>query len=692
MLTLLKSVLGQTNDSEIPPLEVGGKIITDNRQKAEVFNDFFTQVSSLDDENAELPQDFINDVVNRLDEIVVTEQDVHDQLKILDTNKAYGPDGIPPRLLKEAAVEITPSLTKLLNASLNQETFPTIWKGANVLPLYKKDDANQRTNYRPVSLLCTLSKVFERIVFKYVYNFFRENFLISIHQFGFLPGHSTVLQLTEIYHHFCKAVSDGKEIRVVFLDIKKAFDRVWHRGLIFKLERCGISGKLLHWFADYLKDRVQRVILKGQYSKWLKIVAGVPQGSVLGPLLFLIFINDLTSVIDFCDIRMFADDTSLFITVDNREEAAVSLNHDLANVQTWADRWLVSFSPPKTESLIISTKTQLDRHPQLSFMGTPIKEVKEHKHLGITLTQSLRWNKHIDEISNKCTKKLDVMKSLKWKIDRKSLETIFNSFVLPCMDYGDVLYAGTYDSDLCKLDKILVDAMRIVTGATARSNIKLLHEETGWPTLTERRTKHVLCSFFKILHDMSPSPILETYNTLVAREQHYALRNMNHIPAPFTRTESYRRSYFPDAIRRWNQLSPTLKENHSFEEFKQLLNMPTIPKQDILYYGDRWASIHHARIRLGCSKLNSHLCNNLHVIPSSTCNCGNEDETPIHFFFTCPLHNEHRAELHNTFIHLTTFTLHTVLYGDNTLSLNENKLLFDAVHTFIKNTNRFIDN
>ena len=325
------------------------------------------------------------------------------------------------------------------------------------------------------------------------------------------------------------------------------------------------------------------------------------------------------------------------------------------------------------------------------FMGTPIKEVKEHKHLGITLTQSLRWNKHIDEISSKCRKKLDIMKSVKWKLDRKSLETIFYSFVLPCMDYGDVLYAGTYDSDLCKLDKIFVDAMRIVSGATARSNIKLLHEETGWPTLSERRANHVLYSFYKVLNDMCPLPILNTYNTLIAREQHYVLRN-NNIPAPFTRTETYRRSYFPDAIRRWNQLPHNLKEAHTLEEFKQLLNTPTIPKQDILYYGDRWASVHHARIRIGCSKLNSHLYNNLHVIPSSLCDCGYEDETPIHFFFTCPLHNRHRAELHNTIVQLTTFSLHTLLYGDNNLSHHENRLLFDAVHKFIKDTNRFTDN
>jgi hypothetical protein len=158
-----------------------------------------------------------------------------------------------------------------------------------------------------------------------------------------------------MYHAFCQAVSDGKEIRVVFLDISKAFDRVWHKGLIWKLHKIGIRGRLLVWIENYLKDRHQRVIINGQYSDWMKIVAGVPQGSVLGPLLFLVFINDITHVVNHCSIRLFADDTCLFITVDDREVAADCVNSDLRNIHEWANQWLVTFSPPKTEGLVIRT-------------------------------------------------------------------------------------------------------------------------------------------------------------------------------------------------------------------------------------------------------------------------------------------------------------------------------------------------
>jgi hypothetical protein len=440
-----------------------------------------------------------------------------------------------------------------------------------------------------------------------------------------------------LYHQFCKAVSEGKEIRVVFLDISKAFDRVWHKGLIYKLQKAGIKGRLLHWFIDYLHERFQRVIIKGEFSEWLRIVAGVPQGSVLGPLLFLIFINDITNVIEHCNIRMFADDTCLFVTVDNREEAAADLNNDLVNVQNWANQWLINFSPPKTESLTISNKANLNLHPALLLNNFPVKEVQFHKHLGVTFTQSLRWNKHIDEVCSKCYKKLDIMKHLKFKLDRKSLETIYMSFILPSLDYGDYLYAGTYDSDLCKLDRIHVEAMRNVTGATARSNIILLFEETGWFKLSDRRENHALCALYKTINGLSPIVLTSAYESLTEYNQPYQLRSQGKIPIPFARTESYKRSFFPDTIRKWNLLDNEIKHLPTYEVFKETLNKLKYSVPEILYYGARWASVHHARLRLGCSKINHHLFSNLHVVQSPACECGADIEDPIHFLFICPL-------------------------------------------------------
>ena len=264
---------------------------------------------------------------HELSDITVTEAEVLDLLNLIDTSKSTGPDGISPCMLKEAANVIYPSLTRLINLSLQSCKFPREWKKAHVLPLHKKKERNILDNYRPVSLLSCISKILERAVFKHVFNYFRENFLISVYQSGLTPGDSTVNQLVQIYHMLCDALDKKKDVRIVFCDISKAFDRVWHNGLIYKLSSMGVKGSLLSWFRDYLCDRYQRVVLEGEQSTWGRINAGVPQGSVLGPLLFLVYINDITHVVN-SNIRLFADDTTIFIEVNDPDEAAESLNND----------------------------------------------------------------------------------------------------------------------------------------------------------------------------------------------------------------------------------------------------------------------------------------------------------------------------------------------------------------------------
>ena len=562
-------------------------IIVDDAKKADAFNNFFAKASDLDDTYHQLPDTNV-EILNQLNHIVISETDVMDQLKILNVNKAYGPDQLPPRLLKEAKEYIYKPLTKLFNKSLQTQTFPLIWKRANVLPVYKKGAANILGNYRPISLLSINSKIFEKIVFKYVYNHFKDNFLISIWQSGFRPSMSTVTQLTELYHQFCKAVSDGKEIRVVFLDISKAFDRVWHKGLLFKLKQFGITGSLLDWFSNYLKDRCQRVVIHGQSSDWRDIKAGVPQGSNLGPLLFLVFINDIVHVIRHCQIRLFADNTCLYITVDNRLDAAEMINDDITNIQSWADQWLVSFSATKTKSLLISNKGDPSDHPNLLLQGEVIEAVPQHKHLGIVLSQSLRWNAHINDVVSRCSKKVNLLKSFKYDLDRKSLETIYMSFIHPTMEYGDVLYAGTYDSDLCKLDRIQVNAMRVVTGATERSNIALLYEDLCWPHLASRRKEHCLTLMYKMVNGLVPDYLSDLLPHRQGFDRGHILRSDKNglLQVPFTRTETFRRSMIPYTIRLWNELNLSIRDSPNLELFKNAIKGPKVELNKLFYFGD----------------------------------------------------------------------------------------------------------
>ena len=202
------------------------------RSKAEAFNDFFLSHASIDTSNAKLPEDSNFEI--RLDSIVASEQEILDLIKSLDTTKATGPDGIGPRLLYEAGYTIVPSLTKLINLCLSSAQVPQMWKHANVMPLFKKGDSSKLNNYRPVSLLSCTSKILECIVFKTVFNYLRDNNILTSHQSGFQPGDSTVNQLAYLYHVFSHALDRKKDVRIVFCDISKAFDRVWHEGLLFK--------------------------------------------------------------------------------------------------------------------------------------------------------------------------------------------------------------------------------------------------------------------------------------------------------------------------------------------------------------------------------------------------------------------------------------------------------------------------
>ena len=398
--TILKLFISPKTRSTVPPIEHNGAVYTEDQDKATLLNDFFQIQTLLNDQNAALPDIPRYNVESKLSTIALTPLEVESVLKTLVVGKASGPNGVNNRILKELSREISQPLCSLFNYSLQTCTVPNSWKESNVCPVPKKDNESQLSNYRPISLLNSEGKVFERLIFKHLFNHLRDNNILTSMQSGFIPGDSTVNQLTFLYNTFCRALDDGKEVRVVFCDISKAFDRVWHAGLIHKLEAAGVSGRLLVWFKNYLSDRKQRVVLPGAYSDWTNIRAGVPQGSILGPLLFLVFINDIVNDIG-SNIRLFADDTSVYIIVDNPLRSAELLSADLEKISLWANTWLVTFNPAKTESLLISRKLIKPDHPPLYMQNQHIAEVETHKHLGLYLSSDCSWHQHIKYITDR---------------------------------------------------------------------------------------------------------------------------------------------------------------------------------------------------------------------------------------------------------------------------------------------------
>ena len=671
----------------IPPLEINGNIITDERDKSNVLNNFFQSQTLLNDQDAILPDLPPSTVQTHLQNIVLTPSEVELVLETLSIGKASGPNGLNNRIIRALSHELSYPFCSLFNQSLQTGAVPTSYKEANVCPVPQKGDLSMVSNYRPISLLSAEDKVFERLIFKYLFNHLQDNNLLSSLQSGFIPGDSTINQLTFLYNTFCQALDAGKEVRAVFCDISKAFDRVWHSGLLHKLQAAGVTGAVLAWFRNYLCDRKQRVILPSAVSDWKLICAGVPQGSILGPLLFLSYISDIVNDIG-SNIRLFADDTSLFIIVEDPLEAAGSLNTDLDRISQWAATWLVSFNPAKTESLLISRKVNRPYHPPLFMQEYQITEVESHKHLGLYLSNDCSWHKHIDYITEKAWYRISTLRKLKFHLDRKSLETIYITFIRPLLEYGDIIWDNCTHQEKIELDKIQNEAARIATGTTKLVSIDALYKEIGWETLEQRRNNHTLSLFYKMMNSLAPIYLTSLVPQPVCNLSRYNLRNSNDLQFINARTNQYYYSFLPSTVRAWNNLPVEIKQSASVQCFKNSLKnhrQPQIPKY--YYVGSRRAQVLHTRLRTNCSSLNLHLFLK-NITDSPLCRCGSIENTE-HFFLYCRYYQDQRDELLSVVTPYQVPTVNLFLYGDTTLSQYTNTIIFESVQKFIIGTKRF---
>ena len=305
-----------------------------------------------------------------------------------------------------------------------------------------------------------------------------------------------------MYDSVAKAIDEGKHCCMIFCDLSKAFDRVWHKGLLFKLKSYGVKGHLLQWFESYLNYRNQRVMHRNTMSSLKFLEAGVPQGSVLGPLLFLIYVNDVAeNMSSLC--RLYADDNSLQYCSTNIQTLQLQLNNDLDKLNAWSKQWLLKFNPSKTKAVFFSTKKNIV-FPCLEFQNCTLDFVSTHKHLGIIFSQDFSWTTYIDSILAKAYKKLGLLKKLKFKVSSKTLSLLYTTFIRPSLEYASEVWGGCSNQDSEKLEKLQLAAARIVTGLTSLASRDSLYFETGWEPLLARRKFKLKTIMYKTYNNLEP--------------------------------------------------------------------------------------------------------------------------------------------------------------------------------------------
>lgn len=670
------------DSNEIPPLTVDGHTYYSNIDKAETFNNFFTKQCNLDNEDDPLP--IIETNESEINKIHLTSSEVKNVLKSLDASKATGPDQIPNKVLALAADIIAIPLSNFFNRCLNECKFPTIWKMANVTPIYKKGNKGDCSNYRPVSLLSCVGKAFERCVHKHVYQYLTSNKCITEFQSGFVEGDSTVNQLLSIYNDYLHNYDNNITTQAVFFDISKAFDRVWHKGLLHKLNAIGIRGNLLQWFRDYLNDRTQCVVIKGEKSIMQPVKAGVPQGSVLGPLLFLVYINDIVENIESV-IKLFADDTSTSLSMKNPDMRKNILNSDLNKINKWACSWKVKFNEKKTE--LINIKRGSSPVLDLTFGNQTIAGKDNHKHLGVIIQTNLKWDEHIHSTVRKTSLLINCLRSFKHKLSRKALEIMYKSFILPILDYADVIWdnCAEYLADL--LEDLHMDALRTITGSVRGTSHAKLLVESGFCSLRERRRRHKIILFFKIINGTCPAYLSNLAPPLVSTINPYHRRRPLERLEPMCKTELYHKSFIPSTTAIWNKLPDYVKSFNSISQIKSYLRSSDTIVPPYYYRGDRREQILHCRLRIGMSDLCFDLWER-HLIADPSCACQDPNETAEHFLLYCPNFINQRM---NTISKLPTYlrTVDTLLFGSCDISLQDNELIFDTTFEYIKLSSRF---
>ena len=570
----------QRGNSNVFSLKINDHLIDDSKGIAEEFNNFFVKVASRIKEpilpckfdklqqlcNEKIPPDTYFSIPK------ISHEKVEKYLRTVDITKATGSDNIGPRLLKIAAPFISESITYICNESITNSIFPDKWKEGKVKPLHKNGPRDDTNNYRPISVLPVISKLIEKHVHDSLMSFLTAHNVLHLSQSGFRPNFSCETALLKMINKFHQSINDGQIIGMVMVDFRKAFDLVDHTLLLKKLEHYKISAETLQWFTSYLLNRKQKVVLNNVESSTAEVECGVPQGTILGPLLFLMFINDLPLYTDNVFTDLYADDTTLYQTGLSQTLIKESLQLALQRLAVWCKHNGMLLNTEKTKVMLITTP-QKRLHLQnsilhLTYNNDVLKNVQNDKVLGVHIDNNLTWTVHTEFIAKKISSNLWLLSKLKEYLSTEHRVQFYKTYLQPHIDYCSTVWGGTSHSNLNRIFRLQKRAVKIILNynyddiASSMNDLKIMNI---YERIFMRKAKFM----FKVSKAITPSYINDMFSLRPMNETVQSLRSVNtssfHIPRP--QKEIFKQSLIYSGPIIWNNLPDWLKNLKTVDSF-----------------------------------------------------------------------------------------------------------------------------
>uniref|UniRef100_A0A8C5PPB0 Reverse transcriptase domain-containing protein n=1 Tax=Leptobrachium leishanense TaxID=445787 RepID=A0A8C5PPB0_9ANUR len=538
-----------------------GLLLTEDQDKAEILNDYFSSVF-IKEKPITGDMKFINKNL-LIQSDWLTQDKVLQKLNNVNVNKAPGPDGIHPRVLRELCVEICKPLFLIFQDSFLSGIVPEDWRKADVIPIFKKGLKFVPGNYRPVSLTSVAGKVFEGLLRDNIQEFIGRYNVIGKNQHGFMKHRSCQTNLITFYEEVSRSIDQGVAVDVIYLDFAKAFDTVPHKRLLLKLRKNGLDENTCSWIENWLKDRVQRVVINGTFSRWTPVVSGVPQGSVIGPILFNLFINDLEIGIE-SHVSVFADDTKLGKVIQC-EQDVTSLQRDLDILGDWALKWQMRFNLDKCKVMHFGVK---NTQAIYTLNGTELGKSKQEKDLGIIIDFKLSNNVQCQTAAAKASKVLACIKRGVHSRDENIILPLYKSMVRPHLEYAVQFWAPVLKKDIISLEKVQRRATKLIRGMEGLSYEERLTSLNLF-SLEKRRLRGDLITLYKYIRGHY-QPLSD--NLFINRTIH---RTRGH---PFRLEErkfslKHRKGYFTvRTIKLWNSLPVEVVGSESVQTFKKRLD------------------------------------------------------------------------------------------------------------------------